>query len=377
MPNPFASFFKKMKASRADSVLGIDIGASSIKVVQLGKKNDGAVLETYGEIALGPYANTDIGRATNLPYERIAEALLDVLRESKTTTKSCGIAIPIVSSLVSVVQMPNLGEKELSNMVPIEARKYVPVPISEVALDWWVIPKDEPPQTNGSGPKAAESPVKTVANTEVMLAVIHNDAIAKYQNIAQAVSLDSSFLEIEIFSTIRATLDHASGTVMIFDFGAASAKLYIIEKGILRKSHIINRGSQDITLAISQSLGVPVPEAENMKRDIGYSTEPKDKNLAEIISLSLEYVFAEANHTVVSYQKQTKKSIEKVILTGGGVNLKGFSELARQAIEAPVEIADPYAKVEAPAFLDDVLRSAGPEFAVALGIALRRIQESV
>jgi len=372
--NPFRTFFNKFKPA-SDSVLGIDIGASSIKVVQLGRKGDGAVLETYGEISLGSYTGIEVGRATNLPYEKLAEALIDVLRESKTTTKACGVAIPIVSSLVTVVTMPDIPEKELAQMVPIEARKYVPVPITEVALDWWVIPREEPPQVAGMQPKAAEPAVQKVQNVEVMLAVIHNDAITKYQNIIKAASLDSSFLEIEIFSTIRATLDHTSGTAVIFDFGAASTKLYLIEKGILRKSHTINRGSQDMTLAISQSLGISVAEAETMKREHGYSADPKYANLAEIITLNLEYVFSETKRVIQGYQKQTRKSIEKVIMTGGGVNLKGFSGLAKEALETPVEIANPYAKVDAPAFLSNVLRAAGPEFAVALGIALRKIQE--
>lgn len=361
---------------KSQSVLGIDIGASSIKIVQLGKKGDGAVLETYGEVALGPAAGLEIGRATNLPYEKVAEALLDVMREAKVTTKECGVAIPIVSSLVSIIQMPDLGGRELAQMVPMEARKYVPVPISEVVMDWWVIPREEATEVGGLKPKAAELPVKKVPTTEVMLAVIHNEAITRYENIISASALQSSFLEIEIFATIRATLDHAAGTVMVFDFGAASTKLYIIERGILRKSHTINRGSQDLSLAISQSLGVPVAEAETMKREIGYSTDPRYKNLAESITLTLEYIFSETARTIANHQRQTRKGVEKIILTGGGVNLKGFIGLAKQTIEVPLEIANPYSKVEAPAFLDSMLRSAGPEFAVALGIALRRISEA-
>ncbi len=370
----FSSFLSKLKP-KSNSVLGIDVGASSIKVVQLGKKGDGAILETYGEISLGSYAGTEIGRATNLPFEKLAEALIDVLRESKTTTMECGISIPIVSSLVSVIQMPGLGDRDLAQMVPIEARKYVPVPISEVTLDWWEIPKEEVSQTSESRPKAEVSLVKKVENTEIMLAVIHNEAITKYENLTRAAGVNSSFLEIEIFSTIRATLDHAANTVAIFDLGAASTKLYIIDKGILRKSHTINRGSQDITLALSQSLGIPVVDAEMLKRNVGYSNDPQQKNVAEIVALTMEYIFSETAQAVSSYQKQTRRSIEKIILTGGGVNLKGFNELAKKTLETPLIVADPYSKVEAPAFLGNVLRSAGPEFAVALGVALRKIQE--
>src|SRR3989338_8528365 len=125
------------------SVLGIDIGSSSIKIVQLRKKAGQAILETYGELALGPYSGLEIGRATHLPADKLSEALNDVLRESNTTTKKCGIAIPLSSSMVSLVEMPAVPPSQLSTMIPLEARKYIPVPISEITLDWWVIPQDD------------------------------------------------------------------------------------------------------------------------------------------------------------------------------------------------------------------------------------------
>ncbi len=89
MPNPLTDFFGKFFAEKAPSVLGIDVGSSSIKVVQLKRKKGKAVLETYGELALGPYAGIEIGRSTNLPTEKIAEAIVDVLKEANTTTTAC------------------------------------------------------------------------------------------------------------------------------------------------------------------------------------------------------------------------------------------------------------------------------------------------
>lgn len=73
-----------------ESVAGIDFGSSAIKVVQLRKKNEQAVLETYGSVALGPYAGIDTGRATRLSSEKLVEALKDVLQESKITATDVG-----------------------------------------------------------------------------------------------------------------------------------------------------------------------------------------------------------------------------------------------------------------------------------------------
>ncbi len=131
------------KTQAGASVLGIDIGASSIKVVQLARKGGQAILKTSGEIALGPYAGTQIGRATKLDATKLAEALKDVLKEANTSTTSSAMTIPMRYSMVSVFKMPKIAGKQLAEMIPIEARKYIPVPIAEVALDWFIIPDME------------------------------------------------------------------------------------------------------------------------------------------------------------------------------------------------------------------------------------------
>lgn len=100
------------------SVVGIDIGTSSIKVVQLRRERGRVVLETYGAIALGPYAGVEIGRATALPAEKITEALKDVLREANVTTSEAAISIPYASSLISLVKLQASLESQLATVIP-------------------------------------------------------------------------------------------------------------------------------------------------------------------------------------------------------------------------------------------------------------------
>lgn len=374
MDNPFKNLFKKTE----DSVIGVDIGPSSIKVVQLKKKKGRAVLVTYGALALGPYAGIEVGRATHLPPEKISEALIDLLREASVTTKKSGLSIPMSSSLLSIIEVPAADEKQLAQIIPIEARKYIPIPISEVALDWWVIPKEQAGLTSFEPdvPMMGQTPVpgekKFIEKMQVLLVVIHNDAIANAQEIIKHASLDTSFFEIEIFSTIRAVLDRETDPVMILDMGAGSTKLYIVDRGVLRSSHIITRGSQDLTLAISKSLNMSVEEAESQKRVKGLTIEDGGN---EIMTSTINYIFAETNRVILNYQKKHNKNISKVVLTGGGAGLKGFLEIAKRELQTEVVPADPFAKVEAPAFLDKVLKQAGPEFSVAVGLALRRLQD--
>lgn len=356
------------------SVLGVDVGSSSIKVVQLRKKRGAAVLETYGELSLGPYAGLEIGQATNLQAEKLAEALMDVMREANVTTTDAGFSIPFSSSLTSFIELPKVGPKQLEKMVPIEARKYIPVPISEVTLDWFEIPEEQvrffSGTESGDDEEAARKP-----RTHVLLVAIHNETIKKFQRIIEAAKLVASFFEIEIFSAVRAVLDQGTGPVLVIDMGAGTTKLYIVEYGIVRLSHVINKGSQDITLALSRSLSISIAKAERMKREFGLAGGGEQRPVVETSMLTLDYVFNEINRVLLSYQQKSHANIERVTLTGGGASLQGILPLAEKKLEAPVTLADPFAKTETPAFLGEVLEEAGPTFSVATGLALRKLRE--
>lgn len=371
-----ANFLDSLKGifggNQNKSVLGIDIGPSSIKMVQLKKKKGRAILETYGELSLGPYAETEVGRATNLPADKLAQALVDLLRESNATTNKAGLSIPMGSSLVSFIKLPNVDEKQLSQMVPLEARKYIPVPISEVSLDYLIIPKNESiaSEYQNGEPKVEDNTI------EVLLVVIHNDAMQKNRDVSRLVKLDTAFSEIEIFGSMRAVVESGTAPQMIIDFGSNSTKIYIVERGILRSSHMISRGSQDITLAISKSLSISVDEAEKLKRDKGLVPKTAGTpDVVEVTSLTLDFIFAEVGRILLNYQKKNQKNISKIFLTGGGSMLKGLREKAESSFSIPVSLADPFSKVEYPAFLETVLKDAGPSFAVAIGLALRRLQD--
>ncbi len=363
------SFFSGQQGS---SVLGIDIGISSIKLVQLKRKRGRAILETYGELSLGPYAGLEAGRSTNMTADQLGQAVIDIVRESNATTNKSAISIPFGSSLVSFIKLPKVDEKQLAQMIPLEARKYIPVPISEVSLDYLVIPKNE--STASEYQNSVEKPEeKTV---DVLLVVIHNDAMERNKKITQTAKLETTFSEIEIFGSMRSVLEPGTAPQMIIDFGANSTKIYIIERGILRASHMVSRGSQDITMAISKSLGISIEEAEKMKRDRGLLKKESDEmDTNEITSLTLDYIFSEISRVLLNYQKKTERNVSKIFLTGGGVLLKGFKEKAESSFNVPVILADPFSKVEFPAFLDSILKQAGPSFSVAIGLALRRLQD--
>ncbi|OHB18692.1 MAG: hypothetical protein A2854_05235 [Parcubacteria group bacterium RIFCSPHIGHO2_01_FULL_56_18] len=373
------SFLKGLGKAADVSVLGIDIGASSAKVVQLRTSRGAAILETYGEIALGPYAQQPIGKAVKLTPEKTAEALVDLMREANVTARTGGLSIPFSSSLVSVIDLPHIQPEQLKRMIPIEARKYIPIPVSEVTLDWFVIPHEEGEDSAFDRLEPKKSPQTT--GDEVLLVAIHNDVLKNYQTVAATAALKINFYEIEIFSAIRSAVAHGIAPVLVVDLGAATTKIYVIERGIVRSSHLVSAGGQHMTENLGRSLGWEFEKAERVKRERGlidsnaYSADENDRIKTALLS-TLSRVFSEVNRVLLSYGQRYNKNVSRVVLAGGGASLPGLSDVAHSSLSVEVEIANPFSHTEAPAFLEAVLREIGPGFVVAVGVALRKLKSS-
>jgi len=371
MANLIKKIIELFKTNTSGSVIGIDFGSSAIKVVQLKSKNGRAVLETYGSISLGPYDELDVGQTTNLSVDKLSEALNDLLKESNVTTKNAILSIPARASLIFVIELPSsIKENELPDVVPIESRKYIPVPISEVSLDWWIIPSEE----QYLGKSSDDSFKNKKEKIKVLVVAIRNDIIDKYKDIIKNTGLLSSSFEMEVFSSIRSSFNRELSSALLFDMGALKTKLSIVEYGVVRDFHTINRGSQDITNNLSKSLGISFSQAEEIKREFGLTGNPADRNIAEAMKLIVDYILSESNSVVLNYEKKYNKTISKIILIGGGILLKDFPALAAKNFKSEIVIGDPFNKINTPAFLDNVLKQAGPEFSVAVGLALRRLQ---
>ncbi len=355
-----------------DTAVGIDIGSSAIKVVEIKKKGGKALLETYGAIALGPYDGIDAGAVTNLSVEKISEALKEVLKQSGVSSVSAAFSIPVQSSLIFTVELPlQIKESEMNEIIATEARKYIPVPITEVSLDYFRLPQKEPSFLEMN---SAELPEAKSGKVSVLVVATQNDVVSKQRSIVSGSNLAASFFEIEIFSSIRANFEHELSPVLLMDFGASRTKLSIVEFGMVKSYHTIERGGAYITESISKSLSIPFAEAEKMKKEFGLFGNPSEKSLVDIIKIHTDYIFSEANNVLLGYEKKYNRTISKVIFSGGGSLLKGLKEVAMNNFKAEIQVGHPFNKVSAPAFLTKVLETMGPEFSVALGLALRKLQ---
>jgi type IV pilus assembly protein PilM len=274
------------------------------------------------------------------------------------------VSIPLKSSLVTVISLPVVSGSRIDEMVNIEARRYIPVPISETLLDWRIIPG-----FGGAQEEEAESSEKQ-KTMHVLLVAIHKDTIEKYKRIIAKSNLELLNFEIEIFSIARSSLAREVSPLLIVDLGASVTKLAIVDHGMVRFVRTISKAAQDLTLALSHSLGVDFNQAEDIKRKIGLSSKPEHREFAATMEPVLDYIFSETSRTILEYQKKHSRAISRIVLTGGGALLAGLAEKAVKQFGVEVSVADPFSKTAYPAFLKNALQEAGPSFSAAVGLAL-------
>ncbi len=359
-------------SKKGDTYVGIDIGSSSIKTVQLKKEKGRILLETYGEVALGPYQDPEngvAGQLTNLEINKLTEALKNLLEQANVTAKNALISVSSATSLIFILKVPSLAQRELAGVVQNEARKYIPVPLTEVSLDWWIIPDKE---IYGEDEVFGSEKKKDV---DVLVAAVRNEVVERYNIVSQELAkFSSTRYEIETFSAVRGSFKHELSPVMMLDFGASGVRLSIVEHGVVRKFRAISRGSAYLTSSLQKSLEMEFIEAEKIKKEVGLNKNHPHSEAYNIIQTGVNYIFSEIQNVIFDFEKEYKKPISKIILTGGGARLPQFREQLESKYNITTVFSDPFSKAMSPDFLGAVLEDAGPEFAVAVGLALQGVE---
>ncbi|MDP3779468.1 MAG: type IV pilus assembly protein PilM [bacterium] len=363
-------FLKKLEISKfslglfspkSGKVVGIDIGMFSTKVVQLRYESERAVLESYGELLNERYFKgvTGVGGGF-LRYEDsdLVSLIKDVMTESNITSRDVIFSIPAASCFVAKITLPKITPKEVESAVPFEARKYIPIPISEVILDWDIMP----------GPEGQGQP-----QTDVLLVALPRQVVEKYKRVGTAAGLNVKALEVETFSLVRSLVGHDQTPQAIVNFGYRTTTLAIVDQGKMRVSHNFDRGSLELTKALERGLNVNFERAEQIKRDIGLGERVEEKEISSIMLPILSALLSQIDRTIDIYNRKAPRKIQKIILTGGGSQLKGLVELTASTFGIEVARGNPFGRIVSPPFMQPILREIGPYFAVSAGLALREI----
>ncbi len=336
------------------SFLGIDVGSSALRLVEIGGWGDRRTLKNYGEIrmrAMYKEAFRSFEKsALLLSTSDIAKALRGIMEEARIAEKKAIFAISDFSSFFTTFELPPMEERELGEAVRFEARRHVPLPLSEVVLDWQLLEK------------TADQ------HNRILLVAVPQEVVHYYEEIARFAGLQLIALEAEIFGNIRAYLKEEKEPAVLIDIGSHTTTVSVVAHNLLRISHSLSVGGNMLTERIATSLSVDYERAEEEKIQKGLHLVQGN---VRILLPVIDIITTEIKKVLEGFELQRAGAAQKIVLAGGGAKLPGLREYFEKQFGRRTEIIAPFRNIIYPPLFEEFISDMGPAYAVAVGMALR------
>lgn len=342
----------------AKGTIGLDIGSSYIKAVQLNETRSGYELALFNLLPISPEL---IVEGSIIDAIRLTESLRELVKTAKIKAKNAVISISGHSSvIIKRISLPEMSEEELSESIKFEAEQYVPFDIEDVNLDFQILgPKEEPGQM------------------DVILVAVKKDVINDYVSVVKEAGLNTLVVDVDAFALenmygINYEID-AEKNVALVNIGASTVNMNIMKGGISVFTRDSSIGSNIHTDALQKEFNITYEEAERLKRGEALEkVKPADAHEL-IINMSTD-IFNEVARSVDYFRSSAVQAeVNEVILSGGCALIKNFDRLLSEKIEIPVTVAEPFKNITIPKKIDRAfVEEMGPIAAVAVGLATRR-----
>ena len=375
----------------SSSYLGIDIGTTSIKMVELEGYKGQPKLRTYGYADI---TSNVLRGSVEKNNKAIADYINLIAKRSKVRTKQVVAALPTFSVFNFIINLPNMPKKDLEAAIKWEAKKFIPLPIEEMILDWKILnkedvlsekkgvvsvlnKKEEVKEEAKEVPKkeeVKEEVIKTRSrNYRILLTAAPKNLVSRYIDIFKKAELNLLSLETESFALSRSLLGSDKSIVMIVDLGATTTDICVVEDGVPILNRGIDTGGEFITKSIMNSLNISLDRAEQFKRDFGLAISDSQKSVPVIIKKSLDFIINEIKYAFELYQRQGENRIDKIVLSGGSAFLPNLPNYLSDLLGLPIIIGDPWDRIVYPLDLKPLLTEIGPRMAACIGLAMRDI----
>ncbi len=348
------------------SYLGIDMGTSSIKIVELKKEGGKAKLLTYG-------FSESLQGTEQADVKQISKIINQVYQQAGAVSKNAVAALPTFSVFSSIINLTGVSKKDISSAVHWEAKKVIPLPLEEMILDWRNIKKSG--KDNPIRREVSKNNKEIKASTKVLLTGAPRSLVKKYIEIFKSVQINLLSLETETFSLIRSLLGNDKATIMIVEMGANTTDISIVDYGIPILTRSIDVGGLTISKAISNNLNIGLERAEQFKYDLGISSiESRENVIPKTITETVSPIVNEIKYALNLFQNKNKKGVEKIVLSGGAALLINFANYLSKVLDMNVIIGNPWARISYPIDLKPLLDEIGPRLSIAVGLAMREIE---
>lgn len=338
------------------SILGLDIGSQSIKLVEIERDGKGVPkLISAGGAATPPKSLTSTIQADK---EALAQTIKQLLKDTGAKSRAVHFALPESQVFTRVISMPQLSQRELASAIKWEAEQYIPLPLDQVNLDYTVLRDNKLTGNN---------------TMEILLLAAPKTLLEKYMMYADMSGLTPVGAETEVIAASRALASSVEGvtTVMIVSIGALTTEVAIVRRGILSFTRSISTGGDAITRAIAQGLEFTPQQAEEYKRTYGLLTDQLEGKVFGFAKPMVDTIVGELKRIVVYNQEKYKdERIDSILLSGGTAKLPGMIVYIAENMGTETQLANPWVGIVKDQRFS-ILDAEGPTFAVAVGLALK------
>ena len=383
-------FWDFMFLSKKSPLVAIDIGSSSIKLVQLTEFKEGQYeLTRFGMMPLD--AECIVEGAIKKP-DQVADALKNLIKAEKIQSRFVVSAVAGEAVFIKKIKVPVMSEEELSAKITQEAEQYIPFDIDDVALDFQILgnvnadkeedseDSEEPKPADDSSQDNDEQKEDSNEGGEMMealLVAVQRDIIDERTNILLEADLKPAIIDLDVFALMNAaqlTADLSRmGTIALIDLGDSFTHINIIQDGAMGYTRDIPVGGGYLTNLLMSKFQVPFQKTLDIKRG-KFSSDIKEEEVIEIIVLAYKKVLEEVQNSFENFSILSDHKIERILLCGGGSMIRGLDEFFADYLKVPVEILDPMQgiKVNPKNFHQSLIDEMSGLSTVALGLATRR-----
>ncbi|OGL94760.1 hypothetical protein A2348_04350 [Candidatus Uhrbacteria bacterium RIFOXYB12_FULL_58_10] len=361
--------------------LGVDIGSSGFKLVELANEKGRAKLMTYGyterkpgQTALSPFENTKAS----------GELLAKLCKQSGTKGTKVMAALPLSSVFSAIVSVPRKKtEREMQPLVDAQIAKLTPIPLTEmVTYSTFIdgIRGEKAEKKKKNEPKAEEpKEAKPSDHVRVLVTGAAKSLVQKYIEIFRVAKLELQAIDTEAFALVRSLIGKDKSPIAILDVGGVRTNISIVENGVPLLTRSVNIGGVAVTRRIMDQMHVPESEAEQMKMDLGNMAGASGGvgGLPPVLDAVMQPLLNEIRYAFQLYagmELAEFKKVEKIVLTGGSSHLPRIVEFLKESLNMNVYRGDPWARVVFPEDLRPVLDEIGSRMAIAIGLGMREIE---
>jgi type IV pilus assembly protein PilM len=349
------------KAAGKKNLVGLDIGSSAIKAVELARKGPALQLLNLGFENLQTDTIVD-GQIMEL--NNVSNVIAHIFSEHQIRTTRVAAGVSGHSVIVKNIVLPHMSDEELQESFSWHAEEHIPFDIGDVNLDY-------------------ELTSKSSESLHVLMAACKSD---KINNVKQAIQLAGKqpvIIDIDAFALqncYEVNYQPRQGEIVaLLNVGAATMNINILNgtRSIFARDASV--GGSQYTSLVQKELGISFEQAEAVKRGMSLPDGVEAKPIQPIIEAVSETLALEVKKTFDFYRttaQESEATIQKILLAGGGSKLPGLPDFLAARFDIPVDVFDPFRTIEVDAtkFDPDYMREIVPEMAVAVGLALRGVE---